>query len=61
MQDCIINNHQSQFSEGNKYLAAWVQQGTLKYKVKIVKDAKLSGALLSLFEVNNIGKMILEV
>ena len=62
MQGFIISNYQSQFSEGSKHLAMWVQQGKLKYKETIVKGFdKLPAALLGLFEGENIGKMIVEV
>ena len=62
MQGFIISNYQSQFSEGSKQLAMWVQQGKLKYKETIVKGFdKLPAALLGLFEGDNIGKMIVEV
>ena len=58
----INSNYQSQFSKGNKHLTAWVQEGELKYGVKIVKGVdNLSAELLGLFEGDNIGKMILEV
>ena len=61
MQGFIISNYQSQFSEGSKHLAMWVQQGKLKYKETIVKGFdKLPAALLGLFEGDNIGKMIVE-
>ena len=62
MQGFINSNYQSQFSEGSKDLAMWVQQGKLKYKETIVKGFdKLPAALLGLFEGENIGKMIVEV
>jgi len=62
MQGFIISNYQSQFGEGSKQLAMWVQQGKLKYKETIVKGFdKLPAALLGLFEGDNIGKMIVEV
>ena len=62
MQGFIISNFQSQFSEGSKHIAMWVQQGKLKYKETIVKGFdKLPAALLGLFEGENIGKMIVEV
>ena len=62
MQGFIISNYQSQFSEGSKHLAMWVQQGKLKYKETIVKGFdKLPAAFLGLFEGENIGKMIVEV
>jgi NADPH:quinone reductase len=61
MQGFIIGNYQSQFSEGIKHLAMWVQQGKLKYKETIVKGFnKLPAALLGLFNGDNIGKMIVE-
>ena len=61
MQVFIIGNYQSQFSEGSKHLATWVQEGKLKYKETIVKGFdKLPAALLGLFEGDNIGKMIVE-
>jgi hypothetical protein len=62
MQGFIVSNHQSQFSEGSKYLATWIKEGKLKYKETIVKGFdKLPAALLGLFEGDNIGKMIVEV
>ena len=62
MQGFINSNYQSQFSEGTKQLAMWVQQGKLKYKETIVKGFdKLPAALLGLFEGDNIGKMIVEI
>ena len=62
MQGFIISNYQSQFSEGSKQLATWVKEGKLKYKETIVKGFdQLPGALLGLFEGDNIGKMIVEV
>ena len=62
MQGFIVSNFQSRFSEGNKQLAAWVQDGNLKYEETIVKGFdKLPAALLGLFEGDNIGKMIVEV
>jgi NADPH:quinone reductase len=61
MQGFIIGNYQSQFSEGIRHLAMWVQQGKLKYKETIVKGFdKLPAALLGLFSGDNIGKMIVE-
>jgi NADPH:quinone reductase len=61
MQGFIIGNYQSQFSEGIRHLAMWVQQGKLKYKETIVKGFdKLPDALLGLFSGDNIGKMIVE-
>jgi NADPH:quinone reductase len=61
MQGFIIGNYQSQFTEGIKHLAKWVQQGKLKYKETIVKGFdKLPAALLGLFNGDNIGKMIVE-
>jgi NADPH:quinone reductase len=61
MQGFIIGNYQSQFSEGIKHLAMWVQQGKLKYKETIIKGFdKLPAALLGLFSGDNIGKMIVE-
>ena len=61
MQGFIVSNYQSRFSEGNKQLAAWVQDGNLKYEETIVKGFdKLPAALLGLFEGDNIGKMIVE-
>jgi NADPH-dependent curcumin reductase CurA len=61
MQGFIIGNYQSQFDEGRRHLAAWVQQGKIKYKETIVKGFdKLPAAFLGLFEGNNIGKMIVE-
>ena len=61
MQVFIIGNYQSQFSEGSKHLATWVQEGKLKYKKTIVKGFdKLPAALLGLFEGDNIGKMMVE-
>ncbi len=62
MQGFIISNYQSQFSEGSKNLAMWMQEGKLKYKETIVKGFdKLPAALLGLFEGDNIGKMIVEL
>ncbi len=62
MQGFIIGNYQSQFNEGSKNLALWIQEGKLKYKETIVKGFdKLPTALLGLFEGDNIGKMIVEV
>lgn len=62
MQGFIISNYQSQFNEGSKNLAKWIQEGKLKYKETIVKGFdKLPAALLGLFEGENIGKMIVEV
>ena len=62
MQGFIISNYQSQFAEGSKQLAMWVQQGKLKYKETIVKGFdKLPASLLGLFEGDNIGKMVVEV
>jgi NADPH:quinone reductase len=61
MQGFIIGNYQSQFSEGLRHLAMWVQQGKLKYKETIVKGFdKLPAALLGLFSGDNTGKMIVE-
>jgi NADPH-dependent curcumin reductase CurA len=61
MQGFIIGNYQSQFSEGSRHLAMWVQQGKIKYTETIVKGFdKLPAALLGLFEGDNIGKMIVE-
>jgi NADPH-dependent curcumin reductase CurA len=61
MQGFIISNYQSQFSEGSKYLAMWVQQGKIKYKETVEKGFdKLPAALIGLFEGDNIGKMIVE-
>jgi len=61
MQGFIIGNYQSQFSEGSIHLAKWIKEGKLKYKETIVKGFdKLPGALLGLFEGDNIGKMIVE-
>lgn len=62
MQGFIIGNYQTQFGEGSKQLATWIQEGKLKYKETIVKGfEKLPAALLGLFEGDNIGKMIVEV
>ena len=62
MQGFIIGNYQSQFGEGSKQLAKWVEEGKLKYKETIVKGFdKLPAALLGLFEGDNIGKMIVEL
>jgi NADPH-dependent curcumin reductase CurA len=61
MQGFIISNYQSQFSEGSKYLAMWVQQGKIQYKETVEKGFdKLPAALMGLFEGDNIGKMIVE-
>lgn len=61
MQGFIVSNYQSRFSEGNKQLAAWVQDGQLKYEETIVKGFdQLPSALLGLFEGDNIGKMVVE-
>jgi NADPH-dependent curcumin reductase CurA len=61
MQGFIVSNYQSRFSEGNTQLAAWVQDGKLKYEETIVKGFdKLAAALLGLFEGDNIGKMVVE-
>jgi NADPH-dependent curcumin reductase CurA len=61
MQGFIIGNYQSQFSEGSKQLAIWIEEGKLKYKETIVKGFdKLPSALLGLFEGDYIGKMIVE-
>lgn len=62
MQGFIVGNYQSQFGEGSKQLATWVEEGKLKYKETIVKGFdKLPDALLGLFEGDNIGKMIVGV
>lgn len=62
MQGFIVGNYQSQFSEGSKQLAMWVQQGKIKYQETIVKGFdQLPAALLGLFEGDNIGKMIVAV
>ncbi len=62
MQGFIIGNYHSQFSEGRKQLAMWIQDDKLKYKETIVKGFdKLPAALLGLFEGDNIGKMIVEL
>ena len=62
MQGFIVGNYQSEFGEGSKQLATWVEEGKLKYKETIVKGFdKLPDALLGLFEGDNIGKMIVKV
>jgi NADPH-dependent curcumin reductase CurA len=62
MQGFIISNYQSQFSEGSKQLAKWIEEGKITYKETIVKGFdKLPAALLGLFEGDNIGKMIVKV
>lgn len=61
MQGFIISNYQSQFSEGIRYLAMWMQQSKIKYKETVVKGFdKLPEALLGLFDGANIGKMIVQ-
>ena len=61
MQGFIIGNYQSEFSEGSRYLAMWIQQGKIKYKETIVQGFdKLPEALLGLFDGTNIGKMIVQ-
>jgi NADPH-dependent curcumin reductase CurA len=61
MQGFIVSNYQNQFAEGISHLSGWVKEGKLKYKETMVKGFdKLPGALLGLFEGDNIGKMIVE-
>ena len=61
MQGFIVSNYQSKFTEGFNHLSAWLKEGKLIYKETVVKGFdKLPGALLGLFEGDNIGKMIVE-
>lgn len=61
MQGFIVSNYQSKFTEGFNHLSYWLKEGKLIYKETVVKGFdKLPGALLGLFEGDNIGKMIVE-
>jgi hypothetical protein len=62
MQGFTIGNYQARFGEGIHQLAAWVEEGKLRYTETIVKGFdKLPEAMLGLFTGQNTGKMLVEV
>lgn len=62
MKGFIIGNYQARFGEGVKQLAAWVNEGKLRYTETTINGfEKLPEAMLGLFSGQNTGKMIVEV
>ncbi|ADB39150.1 NADP-dependent oxidoreductase [Spirosoma linguale] len=62
MKGFVIGNYQARFGEGAKQLAAWVNEGKLRYTETTLKGFdKLPEAMLGLFSGQNTGKMIVEV
>lgn len=62
MKGFTVGNYADQFEEGSKALAAWLQEGKLKYEETIVKGFdKTPDAFLGLFKGTNVGKLLVKV
>ncbi|HYX09401.1 MAG TPA: NADP-dependent oxidoreductase [Bacteroidales bacterium] len=62
MQGFIVREYARRFPEGMQQLAAWLNEGKLKYHQTIVKGfEKLPETFIGLFEGKNTGKMLVEL